>query len=59
MDDLTDGKLRLSQHLSEASLNEMSGTGSQDGAGQGGAKPKIASEDEVADWMREFGFDDP
>lgn len=51
IDDLTDGILHLAIELTPQS----------GGAGQGGPpprKPRIEDESEVADWMREFGFDE-
>jgi len=51
IDDLTDGKPRLAVAIDEES--------SAGGAGQGGPpKPPPIDPDEVARWMREFGFDD-
>lgn len=61
MDDLTDGKIHLAVRL----------TPKLGGAGQGGhpdlpghqnptrpVKPRVEDPSEVADWMREFGFDE-
>jgi len=59
MDDLTDGRIHLAVALED--LTGDSGDGDSDrGAGQGGSgKPRVTDPEEVEQWLREFGFDDP
>ncbi|MCA9137586.1 MAG: NYN domain-containing protein [Planctomycetales bacterium] len=61
MDDLTDGKI----HLAVALKPELGGAGQggspeskSHGKPAGPVKPRVEDPSEVADWMREFGFDD-
>lgn len=66
MDDLTDGKLHLAIDIQNGAGQggQANRTGSRRNASgklpMGGEppKPRVQSEDEVSDWMREFGFDD-
>ncbi len=56
LDDLTDGRVRLSDGYQRKQAQKRSENG---GAGQGGhRKPGISDAEEVDQWMREFGFDD-
>ena len=56
MDDLIDSVIHLAIQREDAGgLTEIRGGGEGQGSGK---KPSVGDSEEVADWMREFGFED-